>query len=434
MSFARGAVRRFSIALVLSALSGAAPAQLLAKADVDAWRGDLRTMAAEMKRLHPDLFHATPREAFEAACADLDRRIPILQRDEIVVGLAKIAALVGDGHTNVSPTRDAKVGFHEFPVRLYFFSDGLFVRSAARAHVALVGEKVVAIGGIPAAEAYSRVRSIVGRDNEQGALYWAPLLLAMPEVVHALGLSDSAVHATFTLERGGVRHDVTLAALQPYPVTPSEPDLSWEKRDGWVDARDGAEEPLWLRDASRTYWTRYLPDSRVLYVRIGKIESRADRPLEEFCAEIVREKERLGAAKVVFDLRLNRGGYGDYVPLLVRAGVKLDEDRKGVLFVVISRATFSAAQFLADDLDKYTYATFVGEPTGSKGNHFGDSRKIVLPGSGITARVATRHWQDWPSDDPRSALAPAVPAPLSFDDYRRGIDPALRAIASFRSE
>jgi len=74
--------------------------------------------------------------------------------------------------------------------------------------------------------------------------------------------------------------------------------------------------------------------------------------------------------------------------------------------------------------------TFVGEPSGSKGNAFGDSRKIILPNSGITVRASLYYWQDWFPLDTREATMPKIAAPLTFDDYRQNVDPALQAISS----
>jgi hypothetical protein len=81
-----------------------------------------------------------------------------------------------------------------------------------------------------------------------------------------------------------------------------------------------------------------------------------------------------------------------------------------------------------DALDKYTNVTFVGEPTGSKGNVYGDSRKLFLPHSGITVRASMYYWQEWHPLDKRDALVPQIPAPLTLDAYRNNIDPALEAI------
>src|SRR5262245_21363419 len=165
-----------------------------------AWREDLRYMAQEMPRRHRNLFHTMTREHFEAAVAALDARIPSLERHQIIVEMARIAAMVGDGHTNVAPTRDPKIGFRTYPVRLYLFKDGLHVRAADASHADLVGARVLRFGGATAEDAYTRARELVGRDNEMDVRFFAPLLLSMPEVLHALGLVADMEKASFTLE------------------------------------------------------------------------------------------------------------------------------------------------------------------------------------------------------------------------------------------
>ena len=113
------------------------------------WREDLAYLARELPRRHKNLFHSISRAQFDSALAVLDRKLPGLARHQVIIELARLVALVGDGHTNVAPTRDPKIGFHAYPVRLYFFKDGLFVRSAAKAQGDLVGAKVLRIGRLP---------------------------------------------------------------------------------------------------------------------------------------------------------------------------------------------------------------------------------------------------------------------------------------------
>lgn len=92
------------------------------------------------------------------------------------------------------------------------------------------------------------------------------------------------------------------------------------------------------------------------------------------------EIENTKPDKVALDLRQNRGGDGTLIVPLIRSIIQWETiDRPGHLFGIIGPATFSAAQMLADALERYTNIIFVGEPTGSKGNTFGDSRKIILP-------------------------------------------------------
>ena len=62
--------------------------------------------------------------------AALDAKIPSLERHEVIVEMARIVAAVGDGHTNIYPTRDPKIGFHTLPVAFTFFGDELYVRAA----------------------------------------------------------------------------------------------------------------------------------------------------------------------------------------------------------------------------------------------------------------------------------------------------------------
>jgi len=111
----------------------------LTAAEAVRWRADLRYLAAELPRRHPNLYHAVSREAFARAVRRLDARIPTLRRHEVILELARLVALVGDGHTNVAPARDTVIGFHSLPLRFYLFSDGLFVRAADTAHAGLRG-------------------------------------------------------------------------------------------------------------------------------------------------------------------------------------------------------------------------------------------------------------------------------------------------------
>ena len=110
--------------------------------EASAWREDLHFMASEMERTHKSLYHAISREQFASAVAALDERIPELERHEVIVELAKIVASVGDGHTNIYPTRDAKIGFHTLPLAFTFFGDELYIRAAPESQRSLVGARV----------------------------------------------------------------------------------------------------------------------------------------------------------------------------------------------------------------------------------------------------------------------------------------------------
>jgi hypothetical protein len=400
------------------------------------WRADLRAMMEALPRVHRNVYHTTPKPAFDSAAAALDARIPSLSREEIVMEMAGIVAMVGDGHTNIYPTRDPAIGFHALPVALYLFRDGLYVRAADRAHAELVGARVLAIGGVSAESAYARVRPYVGRDNEMGVRFFAPHLLVMPEVLHALHLAASADSARFELHTAAGRRTVWLRPDRLAEMMPGDTDPSWRHRAGWVDARDAARapEPLWLSVAPDTvlWWFTRLPGTRTVYAQLNQVRDGPETTLEEWTDGLLAYLDTARIERLVLDLRLDRGGNGEVRMPLVRGLLRNPRiNAPGGLMVLIGRSTWSAAQFLVDDLDKYSHAVFVGEPTGSKGNTYGDSRSTRLPNSGITVRASIYYWQEWSPYDERPWLAPSLAAELTFADYRANRDPALQAALAY---
>jgi tetratricopeptide (TPR) repeat protein len=404
---------------------------VVSQAEAERWREDLRYVAREMEARHRNLFHTTTREQFEGAVKRLDERIPTLARHQIVVELARIAALVGDGHTNVAPTRDPKIGFRTLPFKLYLFKDGMFVRAAERGHAELLGARVLKVGDLTVEESVARAREIIGRDNEMDVKFFAPLLLVMPEVLHALELSSSPDEARFTFEKAGRQQTVTLKPSGPAEMLPPDTDLTWLPKEGWVDMRDGAPTPLWLKDPKNKFWFEQLSGTKTVYVQLNEVNDKADESLADFSKRMLAFVEAHDVERLVLDLRLNRGGNGSLLRPLVLGLIKSKVNRPGHLFTLMGRSTWSAAQFLLNRLEKYTDVTFVGEPSGSKGNDYGDSRRLTLPNSQLTVRVSIYYWQEWEPWDARQWTAPHVTAELSSEEYRAGADPALKAVLAY---
>ncbi len=404
------------------------------KTEAEKWREDLRYMAEQMPKTHNNLFHTMSREQFDSAVKKLDARIPTLARHQIIVEMARITAMVNDGHSNVYPTRDPKIGFRSFPLKMYFFKDGLYVRSATGEHANVVGSRVVKIGSASVEQAYNAVREIVGRDNEMDVKFFAPHLLAMPEVLHALGLIDDMETAKFTVENGGRQKVIELKPFGAAEMMAGDTDLSWMPKKDWTDARGNSQTatPLWLKDPQNEFWYEYLPDSKTVYVQYNKVGNKDTETLEAFSKRLFDFVETNPVERLVLDLRLNRGGNGLLNrPLLLSIVKSAKINQRGKLFTIIGRSTFSAAQFMVNGLEKYTNTLFVGEPSGSKGNIYGDSRRIYLPNSGITVRVSVYYWQDWNPWDTRFWTAPDLTAELTEEDYRLNRDPAMKAILGY---
>lgn len=421
-----------AVALALLIWVSPASGAPLDSTQVRLWREDLAFLRTEMPAKHANLFHTMTRAQFDSAFQAMDRALPSLARHQVIVELQKMDALVGDGHSNVSPWRDSTAAFHQLPVALYWFEGGLFIRAATEGQKSLVGARVIAIGGKSVEEAIARVRPLISRDNEMGVRAWAPILLSMPEVLQAIGLSPNPTRAVFSLESGGARHDVTLTPVGPFPMLTGETDRTWLKRPGWVDARDRAPEPLWLSHVEEKYWYRLLPEKRALYCQINAIQQNPADSLRAFLARAIGEADSAGAERLVLDLRLNGGGDGSWNRDILRSLVKSRYDEAGRLLVITGRRTWSAAQMLINALENISDATFVGEPSASRGNVYGDSKKIVLPNSHLTVRVSSLYWQQSDPRDMRPYIDVSVPAPLTIGDYVAGRDPALEAAARVR--
>jgi hypothetical protein len=431
----KSAISRMVPLALLSAAAGALaqapqPAEVGKPAELTAaqWREDLRFMAREMERRHKNLYHHVSKTQFDAAVADLDARIPSLERNEIIVGMMRIAAMVGDGHTRVDPRKDTRFGFRSLPLKLYLFEDGIYVRAAAPGHAALVGARIEAVGGVPIGEAIRRVAEIASRDNDIGPKLFVPLYLGMPDILHALKLSPRRDAASFRLSKGGRTWTATIPAAEVEPVWPPDTDISLVTPPGWAEARRTPKQPLWLEAPLDYHRMVELPQQKALYVQLNMVTDIKGQSLAAFARKIGERVEATNPKAVILDLRLNLGGNGNLRSPLVRELIKA-EDGDTRLFVLTWRGTFSASQFILDDLDRLTSAVFIGEPASSKPSSYGDAYRMPMPNSGINVRSSIVWWQLGQNKGPWTWID--VAAPYRFADYAAGRDPALEAALAY---
>ena len=436
------------LALTLAWTPGSAAAQEapssrpLTESEVDAWREDLRVLASELPRRHPMPFAGlTPsgldRQTFDEAVRDLDARIPSLSRHEVVVGLQRIVALVGDGHTSINPRFDPAIGFHYLPLELHAFSDGIFVRTAERGLGELVGARVVRIGDRAAGEALAAVGEVVSHENEPFLREHGTFYLTIPEVLHALGITAEPDAATLVLEKGGREWTATVRAaglLEPRGHDPRGPiDTS-----DWVNMRPPeVDPPLWLSRQPELQWVDYQPATKTLYVAYQSSHSgpHDGEPIPAFLRRVFALADSVDVERFVLDVRDNMGGESFYNRQLLLGVIRRPAlDREGTFFTVIGRGVYSAAQNLVNDLERYTNVTFVGEPTGSPPGFFGDHDPLVLPNSAITVRISTLWWAPRDPRDDRPFTAPRLFVEPSSEDYRAGRDPVLEAIDAWLEE
>ena len=380
------------------------------------WATDLDYLVEALQREHRNLFHSVSAQRFDTAVRALRARLPTLAGYETVVELARLVALVGDGHTRLPLTEVP--GFRRYPLRLYHYADGLFVQSSAREYAGAAGGRLLAIGATPAIDAYDAMRPLISRDNEMGIRATAPALLTIPEVLQVCGVIDDPDHASFLVQCLGGEH--LACTKSPCDATPVDV----------ADARDGAAAatPLWLQRSPDDNWYAYLAESRALYVQYNRVRDSQDESLAAFFDRIFTLVDREAVERLILDIRLNHGGNMVLNRPLIHQLIRCDRlNHWGRLFAIIGRHTFSAAMNLAVDLERHTQALFVGEPTGASPNHYGENAEIILPHSGLRCTASALWWQYADPQDDRPWIAPDIPAPLWSADYRANRDPALDA-------
>src|SRR5690349_8534871 len=102
-------------------------------------------------------------------------------------------------------------------------------------------------------------------------------------------------------------------------------------------------------------------------------------------------------------------------------------DKPGRFFVIIGRATFSAAVSGVSKLDANTNAIFVGEPISSPPNFVGESIPMRLPYSKMVGAISDLYWQNMFAMDYRTWIAPSIYTPPTFAMLKGSRDPAMEA-------
>lgn len=404
------------------------------------WRDDLLFLQQEAPKVHADLFHSISREQWDASVAALVEKVPSITDPQIIVELAAIMASIGDGHTRLTLPVDERSGFfsghattpmpgssdmvfHYLPIRLFVFDDGLFVHEIDRRHEGLLGARVVKIGDVSADEAMARVTRTVQHDNEQQVRGLLPSRLEIPEVLEALGICPDASRVTFELAAGKSTKKLVLA-----PVA-NDVAVDWVNFDS-----KAREHPLYLRHPEHKFWFEYLKDRSLVYCQYNEVYDEDNETVAAFSSRLTDFITANDVKTLALDLRFNRGGNNGLNRSFLRALIACPAlQEPGSLYVIVGRETFSAAMMFALDIEKLTNAIFVGEPTGARPNHYGDSRKITLPNSGLTVRISTLYWQYGGPKDDRKWLAPHIPVAFTSADDRANQDPVMQKILEVTS-
>lgn len=398
------------------------PAQAQRDVTTEEWREDLAYLVREMERRHADAFHTIDQLRLEAATAELDAQIPDLADHEVIVGMARLIALIGDAHTYVALPTDGPLAFHRYPVQFERLQDGVFVTRADSAHTDAIGARVVGVGAMPIEEVWDRVEPVVSRDNPMTLRYLVPFRMTIPEVLHAVGVVPELGPTDVVIERGGRLDTLQLELVQP-PVAfvPS------------AGLGSTSDEGLFRKDPDTNYWFEPVPEHRAVYLQFNFVREDPDDPFPTFVEQLEAALAAPSVERLILDLRRNSGGGWEFAIPLFRALIRQGFDEPGRLIVLTGPATISAATVIAVELGWWLDPVYIGLPTGSSPNQYGDIVFFGLPNSDVQAGYAAALFQTAGYETAAPWLVPDVAIDVTSAEYFARRDPALQAAFTYEA-
>jgi hypothetical protein len=285
------------------------------------------------------------------------------------------------------------VSFNRVPLDVWLFSDGLWIVAADSGLGRLVGQRIVSVGGVPVAEALRRLEPYISRDNPMGIAVLGTFYLTIPSFTDAVDLGGKDGAISYELEtREGQRHITRLEA----------PATGFRAPSFKLSAVAGSTL-LWMRHPDVSQWLEVLPEKHAVY-------SHHRRPTPDRRSAAQQRRQQWTQSP---------------------AGPRVDRIRccTGPSALDPHRAddVFRAQNFL-NNVERWTNATIVGEPSGSKPNFAGEDTELLLPYSGLRGSISTRWWQDAGPLDRRQWIAPNWSIPVRSSDYFANRDPVLDAV------
>jgi len=411
----------------------------------DAWRQDIAYLRRDFPRVDRSFTPETSRK-FDSILSQTDERVPLLSDGEIAVAITRAVATSGNAHTRTFLMRHGNY-FNRMPIRIYWFSDGLYVVKATAEFAEMLGTRLVAIGGVPIEALIVQMRDLIP-GSDTWVLYKSSYFLNSPQLLHGVGaISDpNAVPLTLRSDDGAEFE----RELPPSPIQPRDSsyeawvDLSpLSSGNDWLHVLSGREVPPYLATPNAACAHKLLGNS--LYIQINRNASDGTCDQSAFAREIRRLADSVSVTTVIFDVRFNTGG--DYFETAeITRGIPAWFASAENIYIITGPATFSAGIVSTARLKYFSKgrALVVGESAGDGLRMWAEGPTFTLPNSGLQVKAATA-FHDWAEDsfEPGKTFFPNlfrgvaagdihvdIPAPISFQDYLAGRDPAIDAIAS----
>jgi hypothetical protein len=414
---------------------------------LDAQRQDIRyfRQLIALDRSFPPAARAEANRKLDA----LEALGTVLDRPHFRVSLMQIDALADNGHSKVESGRSAEP--LAVPVRVAAFSDGLYIMRATDTNADLLGSRVTAIGGQSINSVMSRLEQLRGGTSQWRRLY-ASKYLVLQDLLFGVDVAPDMQHSSWTVETpAGVTITRQLEAYAPPASDPSVFVDRWlssepltEMEGPWQPLEPDRALPVSLTQFDNAFRSLRLPDTCIEFVQLKSNIDQGKQSIKDFLSNTKNRIRRTRPCSVILDLRYDDGG--DYVNTFRFAHDLPDlVPPTGKIIVLTGPVTFSAGISTAAFVKHAGEGRVVilGEAVGDRLQFFSEGGEACLPNYPLCVAYQTgKHDYQHACTDWRvcfwlnyffplrvTSLDPDEVIPLSFKDWRAGVDPVLdRAI------
>ncbi len=374
------------------------------------WQQDIAYLARELPLAHVDGLTNVSLSAWTAAAHRLERQVPWLTNGQVIVGMARMVAMLRDDETQLILPPSAV-----YPFAARWIGNGLYLIGVPAADRWLLGAQLAAVDGHPMQQVVAALRAEIDYQDAGVARGWEvgwdqvspsnPGYLNDASLLYWLGVTRSPTQAEFTVR-------TARAGLQTIRLTAAG--------DGSVPRISSVPSPLYLRNPGQPYWLQILARQRLVYLKYNQCLPGAG--FQQLAARALAVLRAHPAYRLVVDLRDNLGGYTQPFQALI-LGIMADPaiDRRGRIFGLINDFTGSAAAADSYTLRQATNALLIGQQAADPLGDFGNARPLRLPHYGVLIEVTTEVVN---AAQTRYGIPDIVVAP-TLHDWLAGQDPVL---------
>ena len=389
------------------------------------WKSDIEFLKNELPKRHKNLFFKYSREDFYSSLDQLKVECSMLTDLQVALRLQQVIVKVGDAHTNIDYKKYLGKG-RNLPFSIVWYTDGLTINLSTNQNDIIVGTKLKKVNGFPVEVIIDSLSTLFVVDNEACKLLSVPRMITNYQLLNYFG---------FTKE-GNPEIEVESTDGKTLIHTLLYGDLS----KSTIVEKKAEVVPYYLSHPELLFTEKYFEEDSLYFVQYNKCWSReleeqfGDKnkaknlsSFTEFEQVVFKTFKERPIKKLIVDLRFNSGGASPQGTEFIK---QIAEDKsvnkKGVIYVVIGRRTFSSGIINVLDFKKYTNAIIIGEETAGRPNHFGEVKKFNLPSSDITVGYSTKYFSM--TSEKENSIVPDIKCRLDFSDYINGVDPVYNYV------